>query len=87
MNGDELSLQMGGQFGDRQTAARGHAGDLIAIGLRGGCLIEVDQAWIGGRKLNALVTSPAAQPQMASKLLNGGASPTNCARKIAAPSC
>ena len=60
---DELSLQMGGQFGDRQTVARGHACDFIAIGLRGGCLVEVDQAWIGGRDLNALVTErgrPAA---------------------------
>jgi hypothetical protein len=60
---DELSLQVGGQFGDHQTMARRHAGKFIAIGLRGRSLVEIDQPWIGGRDLNALVTQscgPAA---------------------------
>ena len=59
MNRDELSLQVGGQFGDHQAMARGHAGNFIAIGLRGCGLVEVDQARIGGRDLNALVTEPS----------------------------
>ena len=59
MNSDELSLQVGGQFGDHQAVARGHAGNFIAIGLRDCCLVEVDQARIGGRDLNALVTEPS----------------------------
>jgi hypothetical protein len=58
MNGDELSLQMRGQFGDHQTVARGHARDFIAIGLRDSRLFEVDQARIGGRDLNAPVAEP-----------------------------
>src|SRR6266576_660808 len=32
-----------------------------------------------------LKPSPAAQPAMAFRLLNGGASPANCARNIAGP--
>ena len=63
MNRDELSLQMGGQFGDRETMTRRDTLDLIAIGLGGGGLVEVEHARIGGRDLNALVTKscrPAA---------------------------
>src|ERR1700682_1855569 len=56
VNRDELSLQVGGQFGDHQTMARSHTGNFIAIGLRGRGLVDIDQAWIGGWDLNALVT-------------------------------
>ena len=58
VNRDELSLQVGGQFSDHEAMARGHAGNFIAIGLRGRCLADIDQAWIGGRDLNTLVTEP-----------------------------
>src|SRR4029079_13979407 len=58
IDGNELSLQMRRQFRDHEPVPRGHACDVIAIGLRRGGLVEVDQARIGGRELNALVAEP-----------------------------
>ena len=82
---DELALEMGGELGDLDTVLGGGALQLVAIGLALRSLLEVDQPGIPGRDLHALVAErgrPAADP---SKLLNGGSSPTNCARKIAGP--
>ncbi len=63
MYGDELSLQMGRQFGDGEPVLLGDAGDLVAIGLRRCRLVEIDHARIEGRDLHALVAEaggPAA---------------------------
>ena len=52
---DELTLQMRREFGDREPVACGDAFELVAIGLRSGCLGEIDQASVPGGNLHALV--------------------------------
>ena len=52
---DELALQMGRQFGDREPVAFRDPGDLVAIGLRVRGLGEIEQPAVPGRDLHALV--------------------------------
>ena len=56
MNGDELALQMGGEFGDLDAVFAGLAGEFVAIVLGRGSLLQIDQLARPGRHLDALVT-------------------------------
>src|SRR5919107_4028434 len=63
MHRHELALQMGRQLRDVEPVAAGDALDLVAIGVRFGRLLQVEEAGIPGRDLNALVAEgrgPAA---------------------------
>ena len=56
VRGDELPLQMGGEFGDLDAGVGAHALDLVAIGLGGSSPGEIEQARVPSRDLDALVT-------------------------------
>jgi hypothetical protein len=63
VHGDELALEMGGEFRDLDAVLAGDALDLVAIGVRGRGLLEIEQARVPGRDLYALVaegSGPAA---------------------------
>src|SRR3954469_14712550 len=47
---------MRGELGDRQPVPSGNAGDLVAISLGIGRLLQIEQARIPGRNLHTLVT-------------------------------
>ncbi len=55
MHRDELALQMGGQFGERDAGLRQGALDLVAIRIAVGGAIEIEQPPVPGRNLHALV--------------------------------
>ena len=86
MHRDQLALQVGRQLGDLDAASRQRAGELVAIVLALGGALEVDAA-ARPRSGSGRPCSRARPPsrRSPSSELNGAASPTNCARKIAGP--
>src|SRR3982074_2926335 len=55
MHGDELALQMRGQFRQMQAVSRQGAGDFVAIGLAFGGALQIEEAPVPRRNLYALV--------------------------------
>ena len=55
VGGDELALQVAGQFGDFQAMLTDPAFQLIGVGFGGGAFFQVDQAAVPSRDLYAFV--------------------------------
>ena len=55
MDRDHLALEMGREFGDLDADVGELALDLVAIGLALGGLVEIEEAPVPGRDLDALV--------------------------------
>jgi hypothetical protein len=55
VDGDELALEVGGEFRDGEAVLRQRAPDLVAIAVGGRGLLEIEQARVPGRDLDALV--------------------------------
>ncbi|MNN69593.1 hypothetical protein D3C81_1853970 [compost metagenome] len=51
MDGDQLPLQVGGQFGDLQAMSGQHAGDVVAVRLAVRRLGQIEQVGRAGRHL------------------------------------
>ena len=58
MHGDQLALQMGRQLRDLEPVLGGDALDLVRVGLALGRSLEVEQALIPARDLDALEAEP-----------------------------
>src|SRR5262249_31633032 len=58
MHRDELALEMGREFTDRQAVSDSHTLDLVAIGLRRRSLVEIEQSSVPRRNLDSLISEP-----------------------------
>ena len=72
MNRDHLALEMGRQFGDRDADIGELALDLIAIGGAFGRPVEIEQALVPGRDLDALIAVALRPARDALQRIMGG---------------
>ena len=83
MHGNELALQMGGQFGENRTVCAQPPGQLLRVIARGGRKADIHQAHVARRHLQADIAAIGCPPGEPVERVEGGLVPDELSQEQA----